>query len=342
MANALAQTSLFTNGPVYQSLDVLGLLAAPHGAVNFTQIFVRTLLGQVFDKTFFMIVALTGWDYLEGLREYRGAHLDRAVVLVAAIVGLAARVYNLSTSKKPQEYAAWWQLFSAFIGMMLAVQTRRLEIRTLDDKNYQQQQMRQNEANRDKEMPTNWAPVSKPHREGSWSTAYRGQSGEGTTWATDSTFNKRAPSTGWASEDGRQDMEEDGSSTPREKSLAAASYGSFPMPAGAAAQDWTWVVFRAFFNFCFVAVVVYAMEAEDKMINVLQEVSFSEVQKFLLAAVLGTAVAASLAVILGFSLENAVQKDRYLFALCLCFTALSLVSLTQGLAHVLPAYIHHK
>mmetsp|Transcript_32033 Transcript_32033/g.73141 ORF Transcript_32033/g.73141 Transcript_32033/m.73141 type:complete len:330 (-) Transcript_32033:3-992(-) len=329
MAHVLMQASLFAYDPLSQSLDVLGLLAAPHGAVNFTQIFVRTLLGQVFDKTFFMIMALTGWDYLEGLRDYRGAHLDRAVVLVGACVGLAARVYTLSTDKKPQEYAAWWQLFSAFIGMMLAVQTRRLEIRTLDDKTLQQQQqMRQSEASKDKEMASNWAPVSRIQREASWSAVCKSPRGEAKAWV---------------SEDGRQDIEEDGASTPRDKSLAPTSYGSFMLPAvKSAAQDWSWVAFRALFNFCFVAVVVYAMEAEDKMVRVLQEVSFSEVRKFLLAAVFGTTLAVSLAVIIGFALENAVQKDRYLWALCMCFTALSLVSLTQGLAHVLPAYIHKK
>eukprot|EP00971_Amphidinium_carterae_P150587 2984906-Amphidinium_carterae.1 len=46
------------------------------------------------------------------------------------------------------------------------------------------------------------------------------------------------------------------------------------------------------------------------------QVSFSEVRKFLLAAVFGTTLAVSLAVIIGFALENAVQKDRYLWALC--------------------------
>mmetsp|Transcript_73089 Transcript_73089/g.174155 ORF Transcript_73089/g.174155 Transcript_73089/m.174155 type:complete len:362 (+) Transcript_73089:214-1299(+) len=349
VVSLLSQTLQAVSYPFSTDLGLLAIRITGWRS-TFAQVFVRSVLGQCCDKTFFLIVALTGWDNIEGLREYHGAPLDRCSVCVAAILGLSLRVYNLTLDKNPQRWATFWEFFAAFITMMLAVNTRGLELRKLEEK--VQTQFKSVSAARNPSSSAaatadeQWSDVRLPSQhDGTWATDGRqtpARMGFTESWATD--FKKlQSQGQAWNSEQALQADEDGGSEPLVQEKGGQPSYGSTPAAATstAAAQDMGWMLFRAFFNFSFTAVVVYAMEAEDKMMLVLQPASLEaeDMRTFRMGAILGTTLAACIAVVVGLAMEYALVRERYLFALSLLFSSLSLVCLTQGLGHALPGYL---
>eukprot|EP00403_Amphidinium_massartii_P008508 CAMPEP_0178408550 /NCGR_PEP_ID=MMETSP0689_2-20121128/20001_1 /TAXON_ID=160604 /ORGANISM="Amphidinium massartii, Strain CS-259" /LENGTH=670 /DNA_ID=CAMNT_0020029657 /DNA_START=504 /DNA_END=2516 /DNA_ORIENTATION=- len=234
--------------------------------------------------------------------------------------------------------------------MMLAVNTRGLELRKLEEK--VQTQFKSVSAARNPSSSAaatadeQWSDVRLPSQhDGTWATDGRqtpARMGFTESWATD--FKKlQSQGQAWNSEQALQADEDGGSEPLVQEKGGQPSYGSTPAAATstAAAQDMGWMLFRAFFNFSFTAVVVYAMEAEDKMMLVLQPASLEaeDMRTFRMGAILGTTLAACIAVVVGLAMEYALVRERYLFALSLLFSSLSLVCLTQGLGHALPGYL---
>mmetsp|Transcript_40285 Transcript_40285/g.92630 ORF Transcript_40285/g.92630 Transcript_40285/m.92630 type:complete len:334 (-) Transcript_40285:41-1042(-) len=277
---------------------------------NFAQALCRSFTGAIFDKSFFLVAALAAWDPVEGLRAYKGAAWDRLVVLAAACLALSMRVFLVAAGSEAAQWgAAIFEGLATVVCIALAMKVRTDLSNT--------------------EFAGSQGLIPKPTG---------GAVSNDETWATDGL---RKQSDGpWLSDAFRQPwvpnpFAESAEEQDRENPEASGggTYGSTESPAVLKEDKWRQVI-RLVVNGSLTLGTVFIMDAEDKLDLTLLDGGHTG-SSFTLGAILGLALAVSLAVFLGFAFERQVLPTRLLFAISLLFFSLGFVSMSQAITHTI-------
>lgn len=286
-----------------------------------------SLLGELGDKTFYLILALAAWCPWQGLRSGAHAPAERCLIFAGASAAFNVRAVLLSSAQDFMKWGCWPDAAACIVLALLGVKAA-LERRRACEPDL-------NPFLLPKEPSCNGSSAGL-HDEPTWNksafSAWIPSAGEA---SEKNPFPAESPQDASVGEPAQWNSAAFGGAchSPSEGEVQQSTYGATPPRSQPAVGMVDGRMAGVILAFPAAFAMVFIMESDDKSEAALLTAS-SGGADLVIGAILGFLPAALLATLAGHMLERQLDRQHTLLLVIFVFLSLSLVSLSQALLHL--------